>query len=71
VPVAVAGVAKVRVTASGGAIHRGDLLVASPIAGVAMRGTDSSRMLGAVLGKALAGFGGSGTVKLPVLITLG
>jgi len=71
VAVAVAGIAKVRVSTANGTIHRGDLLVASPVGGVAMRGTDRARMLGAILGKALAGYGGSGTTQIPVLITLG
>jgi hypothetical protein len=35
-----------------------------------MRGSDRGRMLGAVVGKALASFEGPGTGVIPVLVTL-
>jgi hypothetical protein len=53
VPLAVVGIVPCKVTAENGAIQAGDLLVASSTPGHAMRGTDRSRMLGAVVGKAL------------------
>jgi PEGA domain/Collagen triple helix repeat (20 copies) len=53
VPLAVIGIVPCRVTAQNGAIAPGDLLVTSSLAGHAMRGTDRSRMLGAIIGKAL------------------
>ncbi len=53
VPLAVVGIVPCKVTAENGPIAAGDLLVTSSIAGRAMRGTDRSRMLGAVVGKAL------------------
>lgn len=40
-------------TADNGAIQVGDLLVSSSTPGYAMKGTDRTRMLGAVVGKAL------------------
>jgi hypothetical protein len=53
VPMAMVGIVPTKVTAANGAIHPGDLLVSSSIPGYAMKGTDRSRMLGAVIGKAL------------------
>jgi len=53
VPLAVVGIVPCKVTAENGAIQAGDLLVASSTPGHAMKGTDRSRMLGAVVGKAL------------------
>jgi hypothetical protein len=35
-----------------------------------MRGTDRERMLGAVIGKALAEFSGEGTGLIPVLVNV-
>jgi hypothetical protein len=71
VAVATSGIVMTRVTAANGRIARGSLLVASRTKGVAMRGSDSSRMLGAIIGKALAPHSGSGTRLIPVLVTLG
>ena len=53
VPLAVVGIVPCKVTAENGAIAAGDLLVTSSTPGRAMKGTDRSRMLGAVVGKAL------------------
>ena len=53
VPLAVVGIVPCKVTAENGPIRVGDLLVTSSTAGQAMKGTDRSRMLGAVIGKAL------------------
>src|SRR5207248_11507869 len=52
IPMAMVGIVPTKVTAENGAINRGDLLVTSPIVGYAMKGTDRSRMTGAVIGKA-------------------
>lgn len=57
----------VKVDASYGAIQPGDLLVASPNPGYAMKGVDPKP--GTILGKALAPWA-SGTGSIPVLVTL-
>jgi hypothetical protein len=69
VPMGMVGVVPTKVTAENGAIHKGDLLVSSSVAGYAMKGTDRSRMLGAVIGKALGDLE-SGTGVIEVLVTL-
>jgi hypothetical protein len=69
IPMAMIGVVPTRVTAENGAIHVGDLLVSSSKPGYAMKGTDRSRMLGAVIGKAM-GTLDSGTGVIEVLVTL-
>jgi len=66
---AMVGIVPTKVSAENGAIHRGDLLVTSSTPGYAMKGTDRSRMLGAVIGKAM-GTLGSGTGVIEVLVTL-
>ena len=53
VPLAVVGIVPCKVSAENGAIQAGDLLVTSSTPGHAMKGTDHSKMLGAVVGKAL------------------
>jgi hypothetical protein len=69
VPLAVVGVVPCKVTAENGAIARGDLLVTSSRAGYAMKGTDRSRMLGAVVGKALEGLPqGDGVIQVLVAL---
>jgi hypothetical protein len=69
VPLAVVGIVPTRVTAENGAIQRGDLLVTSSKPGYAMKGTDTSRMVGAVLGKALEPLPkGEGVIQ--ILVTL-
>lgn len=69
VPVAVVGIVPCKVTAANGPIRRGDLLVSSSELGYAMKGTDRSRMIGAVVGKAMQPLEtGKGTIE--VLITL-
>jgi len=57
------------VDATYGAIRTGDLLVASPTEGHAMRASDPSQAFGSTLGKALRGFEG-GRGMIPVLVTL-
>lgn len=69
VPMAVVGIVPAKVTAENGPIHPGDLLVASSTIGYAMKGTDRSRMLGTVAGKALGSLD-SGTGTIEVLVTL-
>jgi len=69
VPLAVVGIVACNVSAENGPIQVGDLLVTSSTPGHAMRGTDRSRMLGAVVGKALEPLSqGRGVIQ--VLVTL-
>jgi hypothetical protein len=60
---------EVKVDASFGPIRAGDLLVASPHAGYAMKATDRSLTSGATIGKALGNLE-SGTGLIPVIVTL-
>jgi len=69
VPLAVVGIVPCKATAANGPIQVGDLLVASSRPGYAMRGTNRSRMLGAVVGKALEPLP-KGTGVIQVLVTL-
>ncbi|MBV9399176.1 MAG: hypothetical protein JO062_14430 [Bryobacterales bacterium] len=68
-PVATSGQVYVRVTVEGGQISVGDLLVSSSVPGVAMRGENSSRLTGTVIGKALQPFAGhdEGLIRMLVL----
>ena len=69
VPLAVVGIVPCKVTTENGPIAAGDLLVTSSTPGHAMKGTDRSRMLGAVVGKALEPLAeGKGVIQ--VLVTL-
>lgn len=68
-PMAMVGIVPTKVSAENGAIHRGDLLVSSSTPGLAMKGTDRNRMLGAVIGKAMGSLD-SGTGVIEVLVTL-
>ncbi len=69
VPMAMIGVVPTKVTAEGGPIQPGDLLVTSSTAGYAMKGTDHSRMMGAIIGKAM-GHLDSSTGVMEVLVSL-
>jgi hypothetical protein len=69
VPVAIVGIVPTKVRAENGPIAVGDLLVSSSTPGHAMRGTDRSRMQGAVVGKALEPFSGR-TGLIRVLVSL-
>jgi hypothetical protein len=69
VPMAMVGIVPTKVSAENGPIKRGDLLVTSSTVGYAMKGTDRSKMLGAVVGKALGNLD-SGTGVIEVLVTL-
>jgi len=69
VPLAVVGVVHCKVTAENGPVEAGDLLVSSSKEGFAMKGTDRSRMVDAVVGKALEPLPkGDGIIQ--VLVTL-
>ncbi len=69
IPMAVVGIVPCKVSAENGPIARGDLLVTSATRGYAMRGTDPSKLTGAVVGKALQPLE-SGKGKIEVLVTL-
>jgi hypothetical protein len=58
-----------KVDASFGPIHAGDLLTTSPHAGYAMKVTDKSQAFGATIGKALADLD-TGTGIIPIMVTL-
>lgn len=53
VPMAMIGIVPIKVTTENGKIEPGDLLVTASTMGYAMKGTDSNRMFGATVGKAL------------------
>jgi hypothetical protein len=69
IPMAMVGVVPTKVSVENGPIRKGDLLVSSSIPGYAMKGTDRSRMLGAVIGKAMGSLD-SGRGVIEVLVTL-
>jgi len=69
IPMAMVGIVPTKVSAENGPIRRGDLLVTASREGYAMKGTDHSRMLGAVVGKAMGSLD-SGTGVIEVLVTL-
>ncbi len=69
VPMAMMGIVPTKVNAENGAIERGDLLVSSSSPGYAMKGTDRSRLTGAVIGKALGSLA-SGAGVIEVVVTL-
>lgn len=69
IPLAIVGIVPCKVSTENGPIKAGDLLVTSSTPGYAMKGTDRSRMLGAVVGKALEPVA-SGKCVIQVLVTL-
>jgi len=69
VPMAMVGIVPAKASTENGPIHKGDLLVTASTPGYAMKGTDRSRMLGAVIGKAMGSLD-SGTGVIEVLVTL-
>ncbi len=69
IPMAMVGIVPTKVSAEGGSIRRGDLLVTSSTLGYAMKGTDQTRMLGAIVGKAMGNLD-SGTAVIEVLVSL-
>jgi hypothetical protein len=69
IPLAVVGVVPCKVTSENGTVEAGDLLVSSSKEGYAMKGTDRTKMVGAVVGKALEPLPhGDGIIQ--VLVTL-
>ena len=69
VPMAMVGIVPTKVDAENGPIRPGDLLVTSSTLGYAMKGTDRSKMLGAVIGKALGSLdSGKGVVEVVVML---
>lgn len=69
VPMAMVGIVPTKVSAENGPIHPGDLLVTSSMPGYAMKGNDRSRMLGAVIGKALGSLEtGTGTIEAGIVL---
>ena len=69
VPLAIVGIVPCKVSAENGPIKVGDLLVTSSTPGYAMKVTDRSKMLGAIVGKALEPLRESKNV-IQVLVTL-
>jgi len=69
VPMAMTGIVPIKVCAENGPIKVGDLLVTSSRPGFAMKGTDRSQMLGAVIGKAI-GHLDSGTGIIEAVVSL-
>ena len=69
VPMAMTGIVPTKVSAENGSIKPGDLLVTSSKRGYAMKGTDRTQMLGAVIGKAI-GHLDSGTGVIEAVVTL-
>ena len=69
VPMAMVGIVPAKVSAENGAIRKGDLLVTASTPGYAMKGTDRSRLVGAVIGKAMGSLDSS-TGVIEVLVTL-
>ncbi len=69
VPMAMTGIVPTKVSAENGPIRPGDLLVTSLKPGYAMKGTDRSQMLGAVIGKAI-GHLDSGAGVIEAVVTL-
>ncbi|MBS1903834.1 MAG: hypothetical protein JSS75_09035 [Bacteroidetes bacterium] len=70
VPMGVVGVIPTKVCTENGPIKRGDLLVTSSKSGVAMKGTNKSKMLGAIIGKALGDFSGKGVGTINVMVNV-
>lgn len=69
-PMGVIGVIPTKVCLEGGIIRRGDMLVTSSVAGVAMKADPDKVKLGQVLGKALQNFDGQGVGKINVLVSV-
>ncbi|HET6766009.1 MAG TPA: hypothetical protein VFH08_01375, partial [Chitinophagaceae bacterium] len=59
-----------KVCLQGGAIKRGDMLVTSSIAGVAMKADPDKVNVGQVLGKALEDYSTDGIGKIKVLVSV-
>ena len=70
VPMGVIGVRPTKVCLEGGAIKRGDMLVTSSQAGVAMKADMDKVKVGQVIGKALQDYNASTTGKINVLVSI-
>ena len=70
VPMGVIGVIPTKVCLEGGAIKRGDMLVTSSQAGVAMKADMDKVKVGQVIGKALQDYNASTTGKINVLVSI-
>lgn len=69
IPMAMVGIVPSKATTENGPIKKGDLLVSAATPGHVMKGTDPSRMLGAIVGKAMGNLdSGSGVIE--VLVSL-
>ncbi|MGA9669635.1 MAG: tail fiber protein [Terracidiphilus sp.] len=69
VPMAMIGIVPTKVSAENGAIKPGDLLVTSSTPGYAMLGTDRSRLVGAIIGKAMGRLdSGKGVMEVGVTL---
>lgn len=69
IPMAMIGIVPAKVSAENGPVNPGDLLVTSSTVGYVMKGTDRSRMTGAIVGKALDTLD-SGRGIIEVVVTL-
>jgi hypothetical protein len=70
VPMGVIGVIPTKVCMEGGAIKRGDLIVTSSIAGVAMKADPDKVKVGQVIGKALEDYNSNGVGKIKILVSI-
>ncbi|WP_208420064.1 beta strand repeat-containing protein [Paraflavitalea devenefica] len=70
VPMGIVGVIPTKVCSEGGAIKRGDLIVTSSMAGVAMKADPDKVKIGQVIGKALQDYNGQGIGKINVLVSI-
>ncbi len=70
VPMGIIGVIPTKVCLEGGAIKRGDLLVTSSVAGVAMKADPDKVKVGQVIGKALQDYNNTGVGKVNVLVSI-
>jgi hypothetical protein len=69
VPMAMIGIVPTKVSAENGPIKPGDLLVTSSTPGYAMKGTDRSRLVGAIIGKAMGRLeSGQGVIEVGVTL---
>lgn len=70
VPMGVIGVIPTKVCTEGGAIKKGDLVVTSSIAGVAMKADPNKVKTGQVIGKALENYNAAGVGKINVMVSI-
>jgi hypothetical protein len=70
IPMGVVGVIPTRVSIEGGLIKRGDLLVTSSVAGVAMKADLNKIRIGQCIGKALENYSDESIAKIKVLVNV-